>query len=76
MIGRDARAYEGNFPFSLGPNNKAGGARITAWHLDIPRRSCTVSLDGEDVMSNECYKNAHYQQLICRLLDKFLDCRD
>ena len=29
-IGMDARAYEGNFLFSLGPNNEAGGSR---YHL-------------------------------------------
>jgi 2,5-dihydroxypyridine 5,6-dioxygenase len=49
-IGMDARAYEGNFLFSLGPNNEAGGTRTTACHIDIPLRSCTVSLDGEDVV--------------------------
>ena len=35
-IGMDARAYEGNFLFSLGPNNEAGGSRTTC-HIDIPR---------------------------------------
>lgn len=49
-IGMDARAYEGNFLFSLGPNNEAGGARTTACHIDIPLRNCTVSLDGEAVV--------------------------
>ncbi|QOT79246.1 2,5-dihydroxypyridine 5,6-dioxygenase [Cupriavidus basilensis] len=49
-IGMDARAYEGNFLFSLGPNNEAGGSRTTACHIDIPLRNCTVSLDGEDVV--------------------------
>jgi 2,5-dihydroxypyridine 5,6-dioxygenase len=44
-IGMDARAYEGNFLFSLGPNNEAGGSRTTACHIDIPLRGCTVSLD-------------------------------
>ena len=33
-IGMDARAYEGNFLFSLGPNNEAGGSRTTC-HIDI-----------------------------------------
>jgi 2,5-dihydroxypyridine 5,6-dioxygenase len=51
-IGMDARAYEGNFLFSLGPNNEAGGSRITACHIDIPLRGCTVRLDGEDVVRN------------------------
>jgi 2,5-dihydroxypyridine 5,6-dioxygenase len=45
-IGMDARAFEGNFLFSLGPNNEAGGSRLTACHIDIPMRNCTVSLDG------------------------------
>ena len=49
-IGMDARAYEGNFLFSLGPNNEAGGSRTTACHIDIPLRRCTVRLDGEDVV--------------------------
>ena len=49
-IGMDARAYEGNFLFSLGPNNEAGGKRTTACHIDIPLRHCTVSLDGETVV--------------------------
>lgn len=49
-IGMDARAYEGNFLFSLGPNNEAGGSRTTACHIDIPLRRCTVRLDGEDMV--------------------------
>ena len=49
-IGMDARAYEGNFLFSLGPNNEAGGKRMTACHIDIPLRKCTVMLDGEDMV--------------------------
>jgi 2,5-dihydroxypyridine 5,6-dioxygenase len=49
-IAMDARAYEGNFLFSLGPNNEAGGSRTTACHIDIPLRSCTVKLDGEEVV--------------------------
>ena len=46
-IGMDARAYEGNFLFSLGPNNEAGGSR-TLPHRHL--RGCTVRLDGEDVV--------------------------
>lgn len=49
-LGMDARAYEGNFLFSLGPNNEGGGNRSTTCHIDIPLRGCTVSLDGEDVV--------------------------
>jgi 2,5-dihydroxypyridine 5,6-dioxygenase len=50
-IGMDARAFEGNFLFSLGPNNEAGGSRTTACHIDIPVRNCTVRLDGVDVVT-------------------------
>jgi len=50
-IAQDARAYEGNFLCSLGPNNEAGGSRITACHIDIPVRNCTVRLDGADVVT-------------------------
>ncbi len=49
-IGQDARAYEGNFLFSLGPNNEVGGTRATACHIDISVRNCTVLLDGEEVV--------------------------
>lgn len=49
-IGMDARAFEGNFLFSFGPNNEAGGSRVTACHIDIPLRRCTVMLDGEPVV--------------------------
>jgi 2,5-dihydroxypyridine 5,6-dioxygenase len=49
-IGMDARAFEGNFLFSFGPNNEVGGSRTTACHIDIPMRNCTVSLDGEEVV--------------------------
>ncbi|HYP82740.1 2,5-dihydroxypyridine 5,6-dioxygenase [Variovorax sp.] len=63
-IGMDARAYEGNFLFSLGPNNEAGGQRTTACHIDIPLRKCTVRLDGAEVvkdgkvLDNEEHANA------------------
>jgi 2,5-dihydroxypyridine 5,6-dioxygenase len=49
-IGMDARAFEGNFLFSLGPNNEAGGSRTTTCHIDIPLRHCDVFLDGEPVV--------------------------
>jgi 2,5-dihydroxypyridine 5,6-dioxygenase len=49
-IGMDARAFEGNFLFSLGPNNEAGGNRSTTCHIDIPLRHCDVFLDGEAVV--------------------------
>lgn len=49
-IAMDARAFEGNFLFSLGPNNEAGGDRTTACHIDIPLRRCNVYLDDECVV--------------------------
>ena len=49
-IGMDARAFAGNFLFSLGPNTEAGGTRNTPCHIDIPLRRCTVALDGRDVV--------------------------
>jgi 2,5-dihydroxypyridine 5,6-dioxygenase len=51
-IGMDARAYAGNFLFSLGPNGEVGGTRHTPCHIDVPLRGCTVSLDGEPVVVN------------------------
>ncbi|WP_040259238.1 M29 family metallopeptidase [Pseudomonas massiliensis] len=51
-IGMDARAFEGNFLFSMGPNNEAGGDRVTACHIDIPMRNCTVALDGQVVVQD------------------------
>ncbi|MBP2299799.1 2,5-dihydroxypyridine 5,6-dioxygenase [Azospirillum picis] len=49
-IGMDARAFAGNFLFSMGPNNEGGGSRTTACHIDIPMRNCTVRLDGREVV--------------------------
>src|SRR5579862_7597767 len=46
----EARAFAGNFLFSLGPNTEAGGSRNTPCHVDIPMRNCTVSLDGVEVV--------------------------
>ncbi|WP_459618522.1 M29 family metallopeptidase [Bordetella sp. 2513F-2] len=60
-IGMDARAYEGNFLFSLGPNNEAGGSRTTACHIDIPLRGCTVALDGVEVVRAGKVLDAHGQ---------------
>lgn len=57
-IGMDARAFEGNFLFSLGPNNEAGGNRTTACHIDIPMRHCTVKLDGEATVVNGVVQDA------------------
>ncbi|WP_353194157.1 2,5-dihydroxypyridine 5,6-dioxygenase [Pusillimonas noertemannii] len=49
-IGEDARAFAGNFMFSLGPNTEVGGDRSTKCHIDIPVRGCTIKLDGEPVV--------------------------
>lgn len=51
-IGMDARAFAGNFLFSLGPNTEVGGERNTACHIDIPLRHCTVQLDDTMVVDN------------------------
>lgn len=51
-IGMDARAFEGNFLWSMGPNNEAGGQRTTACHIDIPMRHCSVHLDGVPSLLN------------------------
>jgi len=62
-IGMDARAYEGNFLFSFGPNNEAGGDRATACHIDIPLRHCTVMLDGKPVVQKgKVLDNFQYTQ--------------
>ena len=55
-IGMDARAFAGNFLFSLGPNSETGGTRHTACHIDTPMRRCTVRLDGEAVVENGVVK--------------------
>lgn len=44
-IAMDARAFAGNFLFSLGPNTEVGGSRNTPCHIDIPLRRCTVAID-------------------------------
>ncbi len=51
-IAMDARAFAGNFLFSLGPNTEVGGTRQTACHIDIPMRNCTVALDGVAVVES------------------------
>ena len=51
-IGMDPRACAGNFLWSTGPNNEAGGERDTACHIDIPMRNCTVKIDDETVVQD------------------------
>jgi 2,5-dihydroxypyridine 5,6-dioxygenase len=48
--GQDGRAFYGNFLFSTGPNNLAGGTRATPCHIDIPMRRCSVLLDDQPVV--------------------------
>ena len=48
--GNDGRAFYGNFMFSTGPNDDAGGPRDTPCHLDIPMRHCSVYLDDEPMV--------------------------
>jgi 2,5-dihydroxypyridine 5,6-dioxygenase len=61
-IGMDARAFEGNFLFSLGPNNEGGGDRTTTCHIDIPLRHCTVALDDEVVVRDGRVMDANNTQ--------------
>ena len=48
--GNDGRSFYGNFMFSTGPNDDAGGPRDTLCHLDIPMRNCSVYLDDEPMV--------------------------
>ena len=48
--GNDGRSFYGNFMFSTGPNDDAGGPRDTLCHLDIPMRNCSVFLDDEPMV--------------------------
>ncbi|NAR28606.1 2,5-dihydroxypyridine 5,6-dioxygenase [Acinetobacter haemolyticus] len=48
----DARAFNGNFLFSTGPNTEVGGSRKTPCHMDIPLRNCTVKLDDRVVVEH------------------------
>ncbi len=48
LWGTEARAFAGNFLYSLGANENAG--RFTAGHFDLPMRNCTITLDGEPVV--------------------------
>jgi 2,5-dihydroxypyridine 5,6-dioxygenase len=48
--GTELRAFSGNFLYSTGANEVAG--RFTQGHFDLPMRDCTVSLDGQEVVSS------------------------
>lgn len=43
------RAFAGNFLWSTGANQYAG--RFTEGHFDLPMRHCTISLDGQEVVT-------------------------
>ncbi|MGW7546563.1 hypothetical protein ACWGKQ_36465 [Streptomyces sp. NPDC054770] len=49
LMGMDARAFAGNFLWSTGPHPVLG--RESYAHLDIAMRGCTVSVDGQDVVT-------------------------
>jgi 2,5-dihydroxypyridine 5,6-dioxygenase len=49
----EARSAYGNFMFSTGPNLEGGGKRNTPCHLDIPMQGCSVSLDGEAMVTGD-----------------------
>jgi len=61
-LGMDARAVSGNFLFSLGPNNEAGGSRTTACHIDVPMRHCNVFVDGLEVVHDGVVVEALMQE--------------
>ena len=48
--GTELRAFAGNFLYSTGANEVA--KRHTLGHFDLPMRNCTVSLDGEAVVTD------------------------
>lgn len=47
VMGMDARPHRGNFLISTGPNRYAD--RYTPFHLDIPMRTCSVTIDGTPI---------------------------
>ncbi len=47
--GTELRAFAGNFLYSTGANEVAG--RHTLGHFDLPLRRCTVTLDGQPVVT-------------------------
>ncbi|UUU29460.1 hypothetical protein JIX56_05890 [Streptomyces sp. CA-210063] len=49
LMGMDARAFAGNFLWSTGPHPVL--QRESYAHLDIAMRGCTVSVDGQDVVT-------------------------
>lgn len=49
LNGTELRAFAGNVVFSTGANEVAG--RFCRGHFDLPMRNCTVSLDGDVVVT-------------------------
>ena len=49
LNGTELRAFAGNVVYSTGANETAG--RFCRGHFDLPMRNCTVTLDGETVVS-------------------------
>ena len=49
LNGTELRAFAGNFLISTGANEFAD--RFTQCHFDIPMRKCSISLDGEQIVS-------------------------
>lgn len=50
LNGTELRAFAGNFLYSTGANEVAG--RFCRGHFDLPMRHCTVTLDGEAVVTD------------------------
>ena len=48
--GTELRAFAGNFLYSTGANEVAG--RFAVGHFDLPMRHCTVTLDGDPVVTD------------------------
>lgn len=49
LNGTELRAFAGNVVYSTGANEVAN--RFCRGHFDLPMRNCTVSLDGDDVVT-------------------------
>ena len=49
LNGTELRAFAGNVVYSTGANETAG--RFCRGHFDLPMRNCTVTLDGEEVVT-------------------------
>jgi 2,5-dihydroxypyridine 5,6-dioxygenase len=48
LMGMDGRAYEGNFLISTGPHPFMD--RVTPYHLDLPMRDCSITLDDTPIV--------------------------